>query len=339
MFKHKSGTEAFAQFRAFLSFALYKTSLISEKHYLSALESCAKSILSTGARYVYVHYQDYVPMPTPCSPKDVADICEMIISTDSNTLNHSTSLRAASLADVVVCPSSAIASNLQMAGIQPCTAPYGGDKSSYMTTSRKLILSSNRNQSLSEYSLLITARANSYRKGLDVLLDSLEMLDDQLGSRASRWMDVRICGAIAPGKDAERLQAVIDRLDVNACISVTAQQYSQHDYLRLVESSDLFVMPSRLEGTSPAALEALWHGVPCILSQECGVDAFLDGRHGIQLAALTSIDLTKAIMQMILNPERLAGIKHNLIADKRLFAWDRYLDAYKTMLLSHAVAH
>lgn len=325
--------EALIQLASIPAFILYKVGFLREVSYIKFLSCLANLLVERRNRYVFVHYQDYI-MIEPYKRSDrVKDICEFIISTSPSAGNYHSSINAASLADVVIMPSASLSSIVTTSYI----APYGGNKVAYRKTTcsaNNLSFSSN---AILNKSFIICARANSRRKGLDILLHSLLLLNKKFDHANKQLIQVRICGSIASYEDDALLKHTIKSLGEESCICISAAQYSQDAYTSLISSCDLFVMPSRLESTSLAALEALWLGVPSILSRECGVDAFVDGRHGVLLESLTSYCLSDALYSMISNPKALLDGRENLTLDKDIFSWTRYLQAYKNILSDLAI--
>jgi len=324
--------EFFAQVLAFIGFFFYKLKLINERQYLGIINKCVEKLLDFNSIYIFAHYQDYINLNAEARKRIKINVCEIIISINKNSQNLFTTLQAVFSADIVVCPATSIAASLHTSGTIPKIAPYGGNKLDYRRKLHRAEHSEIGNNIAFNKTILVCARANSNRKGLDILLDSLLLLNERLGKACSTFIDVRICGSVASGQDEELLQFTVKTLNKQSRISVSAIQYPQDAYIALVSTCDLFVMPSRLEGTSPAALEALWHGVPCILSMECGVDAFIHRRHGILLDSLTSTCLADALFDMVINPKDMIQLKNNLNKDKELFSWDIYLQAYRNIL-------
>jgi glycosyltransferase involved in cell wall biosynthesis len=341
--KRSSLAETIAQMLSFVCFLLYKIRALPEEGYISVLSFVCSSLLAFRKCYIFYHYQDYIKVNPSLRTGLFFDICEMIISINKSTSNQADSLKACKLADIVVCPSTALSQGLVTLSKNIYIAPYGGDKSGYLCgipRNEKVLIDCALPTNRLRY--LITARANSQRKGLDILLSSLCILNDHFAAHphllSDSTIDLRICGSIAPGADYLKYHATLEKLSVSKKIILSAKQYTQAECINLVASSDFFIMPSRLEGSSPAALEALWLGVPCILSRECGIDSFVSTRHGVQLESLTSICLSKAICHFILEPSTLTKMRHNLELDRALFSWRQYLDAYKNLLLDNIVS-
>jgi glycosyltransferase involved in cell wall biosynthesis len=109
-------------------------------------------------------------------------------------------------------------------------------------------------------------------------------------------------------------------------LQIQTGQLSQDSYLDLLQEADLFVMPSRLEGTSPAALEALWMGVPAILSPQCGVDHFRADAHGRLIDPNTPENLAGILADILSHPQHLSDWRHQLEQDRGLYSWDSYFE-------------
>jgi glycosyltransferase involved in cell wall biosynthesis len=90
-----------------------------------------------------------------------------------------------------------------------------------------------------------------------------------------------------------------------------------------------------LEGSSPAALEALWLGVPSVLSQACGIDQFKDGDHGIILSKVTPQLLCDALYSVIQCPIKLMTWRSSIENDISLYTWKSYLESYKCIFAKH----
>jgi glycosyltransferase involved in cell wall biosynthesis len=224
-------------------------------------------------------------------------------------------------------------------------APYGGNKLQYFASPTSV----NDSPTLSSVdvheslipppSIRIIARSHSFRKGADILFDALLHLDLLLSSSGSLvCIDVLICGSISEPALKSEFQRLVYRLERSGRVSIKCKQLSQSSFSHQLAISDLFVMPSRLESTSLAALEALWHGLPSILTPECGVDDFVDARHGILLPDHESLSLANAILGFCLEQEKLICYRNFLIQDRALFSWNRYFKAYRELFASTYLA-
>jgi glycosyltransferase involved in cell wall biosynthesis len=99
----------------------------------------------------------------------------------------------------------------------------------------------------------------------------------------------------------------------------------------LYRAGAIFVLPSSVEGMPNALLEAMGHGLPCIVSDSIAVahDYIEDGVAGLLFAADSAADLARRI-ESLAAPERRAAMgaaaRQKLLAtapDEAYHAWDR----------------
>ena len=325
-----------ADLLAIVVFLLFKLNLCSETFYirLFILASWLLLKLERGDQLVY-HYQDYLLpiLRRPCARRRF--ICELIIEPIPGEQNYAGSLQAAQQAIKVFLPTRMMQAALYSAGIPTFLAPYGGDKQIYRRSSlSKATLLPKAITKKSEVSiyiphLRIAARANSLRKGLDFLLLALVDLDQRLSAIQTESVlmaiEIHICGAISEPILLQQFNDLAIKLRLSGRIALSYRQFPPDAYLELLHNSDLFVMPSRKEGSSLAALEALYIGIPCLLSKACGVEVFISGKHGWNVDPLTADVLADQLFSILQSPECLDSWSARLVQDKSLFSWDGYL--------------
>ncbi len=105
------------------------------------------------------------------------------------------------------------------------------------------------------------------------------------------------------------------------------------DIATLLESSDLFILPSHEEGSSNALLEAMAAGVPVIATQTGGnADAVIPGITGVLVPVRSPAALGAAILAMAANPDMRAKMAKAARQDvARRFTWDRCIDDYEAL--------
>lgn len=130
----------------------------------------------------------------------------------------------------------------------------------------------------------------SQEKGLDLFLPVLARL--RTSGRVFR------CTLIGDGPLREKLKAQARELELDACVSFMGAQPQAAIRSKLMEAR-VFVLPSRYEGLSNAALEALAHGVPCILSRCGGVDTYLSPETGWVFDIEDDAALEKALIEAL----------------------------------------
>jgi glycosyltransferase involved in cell wall biosynthesis len=323
----------FCQLLSVLFFLLYKLRLLTERHYLDFLSGLSSSIIKSHSGLVWVHYQDYLQL-SPCSRHFVRkDICELIIDSTPHQPNWSTTQLAVANADAVVVPTSSMSSTYLMISKPVVVAPYGGNKAAYTQFRHAIPYQSPSEPPKPKTPFTIVARSNSFRKGIDIFLMALDALSLNPIFCEYPAIEVCICGLVQEPDALELLTNFKRRLEATrSAIAISAIQYSQSDYSLLLAKADLFVMPSRLEGSSPAALEALWLGIPCVLSKECGVSQFKHGRHGILLESNDSVLLADAILLALHSSPLRADWRSSLAQDRQLFTWQNYFNAYRQLV-------
>ena len=109
------------------------------------------------------------------------------------------------------------------------------------------------------------------QKGLDRLLPVLARLQES--GKAFH------CTLIGDGPLRAELEAMAQGLGIAERLSFLGEQPQSVIQEKLAEAQ-AFVLPSRYEGLSNAALEALAQGIPCLLSRCGGVDAYLSAETG-----------------------------------------------------------
>jgi GalNAc-alpha-(1->4)-GalNAc-alpha-(1->3)-diNAcBac-PP-undecaprenol alpha-1,4-N-acetyl-D-galactosaminyltransferase len=105
-----------------------------------------------------------------------------------------------------------------------------------------------------------------------------------------------------------------------------------------LQSSDLFVLPSRYEGFPVALLEAMAVGLPCV-AFDCpdGPSVIIRDRYDGLLVPSGDISaLAAAMNQCMGNPELRATLGQRAVAVTQRFSWQAMVDAYERVLLSQS---
>ncbi len=167
------------------------------------------------------------------------------------------------------------------------------------------------------------------QKDLPTLVRSVGLIE----SERPGLVDVRLVGE-GPLRDALERQVAAEGL--SGRIHFVGASDDVFGYL---ESSDVFVLPSRAEGLSNALLEAMVAGLPSVASKIPGnVDVIDDGRTGILVAPGDQRALADALTRLADQPDvrRRLGEAARREASER-YGLDtiasRYLSLYREMLL------
>lgn len=323
------------------TYLFYRLKLIQVDLYKSFFKSILPHILrDLDSSSIIVSYQDYFAKQLSQLFPASTRITELIISTSASEDNYLSTLEAVTLSTLTVVPSPAMASLCGPSPRKFYVAPYGGNKSDFYKSSVPNLLLKLFPEPYCEIhkpsqSITIVARSHSYRKGADIFLQSLILLYTSFQTlRQFPVLQIHICGLIEDPKILQLLDHVQSLYSSSASVSFFSQQYSQGEFNKLLSVADIFIMPSRFEGSSLAALEALWHGIPSILTPACGIDCFIDSRHGALLLDTSPSTLAFILHRFILNSELRQNFRNSLSEDRTLFSWAHYLTSYKHILCS-----
>jgi glycosyltransferase involved in cell wall biosynthesis len=128
------------------------------------------------------------------------------------------------------------------------------------------------------------------RKGFDVLLDAVGQLDATSRAR----VQVRIGGAGASRADLERRA---EALGIDERVAFLGLREDVGDVL---QTADVFAMPSRAEGLGVAALEAMGAGLPVVASEVGGLAfSIVDGETGLHVPPADASRLAEALERLI----------------------------------------
>lgn len=107
---------------------------------------------------------------------------------------------------------------------------------------------------------------------------------------------------VGDGPARANLEELVSRLKLEHHVTFTGQQ---KNISKLLKSSDIFCLPSRREAFGMVNLEAMLAGLPVIASRVGGIpDIVVDGKTGILVEPENPQALTKALKNLIKNPEK-----------------------------------
>jgi glycosyltransferase involved in cell wall biosynthesis len=323
--------QAILSITSVLLFLLFKCRFINESFYRSTFSLIALRFVHSLRGATLYFYQDYLNDILPLFRPDVRLISEIIIHTSTSTLNWDDSIFLFNYAHSIVVPSrQTLFSIAAFCTSPPVLAPYGGSPDPQFL--HKHIYSCQSSASPSD-SIFIIARSPSHRKGLDILLEALAILNSLLmQSSSSTTVSVLIAGNIEKGPGLDLFNRYSHQFSSASRICIAYQNLSRQAFLHRLASAELFVMPSRHEGSSTAALEALWSGIPCFLSSACGIDSFVNDDHGLLLKPNTPDKLSQSMFEFCINEECRRRWGCALKRDHDLFGWGYYYDSLSELV-------
>ncbi len=173
--------------------------------------------------------------------------------------------------------------------------------------------------------VVLFAGAVVERKGPRIVLDAAGRFPNAI---------FRIVGAARDGFDAV-LRARIRELGLQ---NVTLDgPKSQDELLELMRSSDIFLLPSRLEGIPKVTLEAAATGLPCVVFRDYETPSVIDGVTGFQVES--NEDMMQALGKLISDSELRAQMGKNAREHVKQFDWDVIAQRWQNAYLEIAAAH
>jgi glycosyltransferase involved in cell wall biosynthesis len=140
--------------------------------------------------------------------------------------------------------------------------------------------------------ILYTGRL-SQEKGVDFLIRAYATLPVSVLTRLY---------ILGDGPDRQRLLDLIEQLHLGDRVVMVP---GVEDVLFFLQISDIFVMPSRVEGLSNSILEAMACGVPVIATRVTGnVDLIEDGVTGLLVSSGNVRELAGALLTILTDPEK-----------------------------------
>lgn len=131
------------------------------------------------------------------------------------------------------------------------------------------------------------------QKGIDILLNALANV-----AAAGNEFSFEIIG---DGPDKAALFKQCQHLGLGQMVRFTGAIAKEKIRAKLADS-DVFVLPSRYEGMSNAALEALEAGLPVLLTRCGGIDTYIDDETGWVCEPNDVEELTAALLRMLATP-------------------------------------
>jgi glycosyltransferase involved in cell wall biosynthesis len=138
----------------------------------------------------------------------------------------------------------------------------------------------------------------SLEKGIDVLLKAWAIV-----ARDERTLKLVVIG---DGPLKSRLNKLAQSLELDDSVDFLGMAHNVVQHLR---SADIFVLPSRTEGSSNALLEAMSHGIPCIATNVGGNSELLGADNG----KILSGRYVMARNGLLVNPDDVKGLSEAIL--------------------------
>lgn len=316
--------------RIFVNYAYRR----GESRFIQAFDSWCAGRIRNGyltAKVFYV-FQDYLPQTCAAARESGAGLVVEQILNNSRTAQErvisSTQLvsfpvrcpeypadqganeRIMSMADLVVTPSSYVRHDIEpwVTDNKVVHAPYGAAPRS---TPRRP----------GGGGVTIAVWASSVRKGGHILLETLLATPE---ADLFPGFDGRIKFLMLGNLDSQFIPAV-ERVKKERPRVTIEHGYLPHaEVMKKLEEADFFLCPSLSEGMSLAVLEAAGAGLPLVITPYCGLDAFVDGEHGVAIEEGTPEGVKKALCAMFLRRRKWERFGSNARKIIETHPWQAY---------------
>lgn len=219
------------------------------------------------------------------------------------------------LADVIVCPSGYVRETLIEGGVADAkirVVPYGYSPKG--STSKGL-----RSRDGGVLRLLFVGTVEP-RKGFGFLLDALALLQSR-GCEVELAVFGKIVGWGQRG------------------VPPNVRLFGHRPHLEVVkafQSSDVFVLPSLLEGSATVVYEALSYGLPCVVTRETG-SVVSDGFDGLVVPRANSRAIASAIEYLDKDRGALAEMARKAVGTASRFTRERYFSRLREALGDYSI--
>lgn len=307
---------------AIILFLCYKIKILDEKKYHKSfyyiVTELACRLVKPSIIYTYHHYFSNLRDITHL--EGTLWVNEQIIEPDPFDVNFDKQILSHVSSNITVSPFSckSINSKNKSRFVQ---VAYGGDTVRFLNKNahRK---SNNKTITLDSNQFIIVARSNDKRKGIDLFYEALMRIDQDLWEHLKKDVSIYICGSV----DVSWSRKFAD-IQNHSRQKIFIGQLPKEEYLQILRKASVFIMPSRREGMPPAALEACWQCIPCIISKECNLTMFKDNKHGYIVSSKNHIELLEAIKKMLSSHNLIRSFRANLLSDNNLYEWQGYINS------------
>lgn len=173
--------------------------------------------------------------------------------------------------------------------------------------------------------LLFIGRMDPLHKGLDLLLQAL-------GKINSKSISLTLVGPKHNPKSQEIINKLIEVNNLNENVSILDPVYAESEKINLYLTHDIFVHTSRWEGMPNSVLEAMYYGMPVMVSENTNMKQIIESNKcGYVLPDLSISGIASLIALIHINKNKLQEYSvncSNLVPD--LFNWNKLARQYIT---------
>ena len=179
------------------------------------------------------------------------------------------------------------------------------------------------------FNIVNVARIIHQIKGQDILIKALKECKDR-----GMKFTCQLVGEVNDTKSFEYLQELIERFDLSEEIKFLGKRSDVPD---LLSQSDLFILPSRLEGLPLSLLEGMAARLPVIASNISGsAELVKPGKNGLLFETENHLDLADKISYLYDHREEMEHLAQNAYEYAQGFdismMYENYWNLYKSLI-------
>ncbi len=153
---------------------------------------------------------------------------------------------------------------------------------------------------------LVLVGVDYYLKGIDVTIKAVNMLNEMSNSK----FYLHVCGV---KEIYDESQWVINHSFLN-----------KEQLVKVLESCDLFVLPSRFDCFGISFIEAMYCGLPCVGRRLCAMPEIIDeGENGELVESDNPKELADKIYTILSNEEKYKSYSQSALKKAYKFDWDK----------------
>ncbi len=165
----------------------------------------------------------------------------------------------------------------------------------------------------------------------------MERKGPQLVVEAARKMPYAMFWIVGPGRngfDATLRQRCRDQGISNVCFHGSR---SQDEMVSLMQRSDIFLLPSHLEGLPKVTLEAAAAGLPCVVFRDYHTPSVVHGMTGYQMSSFD--EMLSRLELLVQNRELRLRMGNAAVEHARKFDWDAVAPLWQQFYWQVATEH